>query len=108
MIRTLNMNSQSSDVDGKGGEFLVVVSHLASKTTKQILFIILLILLFVGEYAHCPTPPSLPLGLLVIYYYLLFIIYHFLLIIYYLFFGEYGHCPTPPSPPLVIYESRET
>lgn len=80
------MNSQSSDVDGKGGEFLVVVSHLASKTTKQILFIILLILLFVGEYAHCPTPPSLPLGLLVIYYYLLFVIYYLLFITYYLLF----------------------
>ena len=68
------MNSQSSDVDGKGGEYLVVVLNVASKTTKQILVIFLLILLFVGEYAHCPTPPSLPLGLLVIYYYLLFIL----------------------------------
>ena len=52
-----------------------MVLNVVSKTTKQILVIFLLILLFVGEYAHCPTPPSLPLGLLVIYYYLLFIIY---------------------------------
>ena len=67
MIRTLNMNSQSSDADGKGGEYLVVVLYVASKTAKQIQIIFLFILLFVGEYAPCPTPPSLPLGLLVIY-----------------------------------------
>ena len=68
------MNSQSSDVDGKGDEHLVVVLYVASKTA---------------------TPPSPPLGLLVIY---LLFIYH-LLFIYYLFIiFEYAHCPTPPSP----------
>ena len=74
MIRTLNMNSQSSDVDGKGDEYLVVVLYVASKTA---------------------TPPSPPLGLLVIY---LLFIYHLLFIYYVFIIFEYAHCPTPPSP----------
>ena len=57
------MNSQSSDVDGKGDEYLVVVLYVASKTA---------------------IPPSPPLGLLVIY---LLFIYH-LLFIYYLFISK--------------------
>ena len=106
MIRTLNMNSQSSDVDGKGGEYLVVVLNVASKTAKQILVIFLFIFLFVDEYAPCPILSAAGSACH------LFIIYLTFIIIYHLFIiCEYAHCPTPPSPPLgllVIYESRET
>ena len=78
MIRTLNMNSQSSDVDRKGDEYLVVVLYVASKTAKQIQFFCLSVNMRLVQ----PLPLRRWVCLSFIYY--LFIIYYSF-IIYLLF-----------------------